>query len=145
MNPRFGLLAGALITASAALVLAFAPVSWLASLLDVSSDAVTTFLVRRYGASATAALFVVVAAAERGAIARRATLLGLATWFAVQGAVAVWGIVSGAVGGLAWLAMIADPLIAAWFFVLSARCAAAQPCPQVVPSSHGAPSEHAAS
>lgn len=127
MNPRFGLLVGALITAGAALVLAFAPVGWLASLLDVSSDAVTTFLLRRYGASATAALFAVVAAVERGATARRAALLGLATWFAVQGSVAVWGIVSGTVGGLAWLAMIADPLIAAWFFVLSVRDAAAQP------------------
>ncbi|HEX6336914.1 MAG TPA: hypothetical protein VFZ85_08170 [Jiangellaceae bacterium] len=119
MNPRHGLLAGAAIAGTVALVLAIAPTSWLADMLDVAGDDATAFLVRRYAASATAALFVAITGIAQGARPHRAGLLAVAVWFTVQGLVAVVGIVSGTVGGFAWLAAFADPLIAAWFFVLS--------------------------
>ena len=45
----------------------------------------------------------------------------LSAWFGVQGLVAVWGIAFGRVGGLAWVAVVADPLIAGWFIALSAK------------------------
>jgi hypothetical protein len=106
-------------TAAVALVLAIAPAGWMAELLDVASADATAFLTRRYAASATAALFVVTIAVMRGGSPRRAGLLALATWFAVQGVVAVVGLVSGTVGGLAWAAVLADPLLAAWFLVLA--------------------------
>jgi hypothetical protein len=32
-----------------------------------------------------------------------------------------WGLAGGTVGGFAWAAAIADPLIAAWFLILSRR------------------------
>lgn len=80
-----------------------------------------SFLVRRYAASAPATLAVVAAAVGSGTAPRRAVLLGLAVWFGAQGAVAVWGITTGRVGGLAWLALFADPLIAWWFAALSRR------------------------
>jgi hypothetical protein len=51
----------------------------------------------------------------------RAVLLGFGTWFGVQAVTAWWGVVAGAVGGFAWLAVVADPLIAAWFVFLSRR------------------------
>jgi len=51
---------------------------------------------------------------------RRTVLLGLCTWFGVQAANAV-GVISGAVGGFAWLALVADPLIAAWFQGVTSR------------------------
>jgi hypothetical protein len=119
VNPRYGLIAGAAIAGFAALVLAIVPAGWLADLLDVAGDDATAFLVRRYAASATAALLVVTASIARGADPQRAVLLALATWFAVQGIVAIVGIATGTVGGLAWLAVVADPLLAAWFFALS--------------------------
>jgi hypothetical protein len=90
-------------------------------MLDTSGADATTFLVRRYGASATAALAVTTAIIARGGAPQRAALLGVAAWFGGQAVVAVWGLASGTVGGLAWLAVFADPLIAAGFLALSAR------------------------
>jgi hypothetical protein len=119
VNPRYGLIAGAAIAGAVALVLATAPTTWLADLLDVAGQDATPFLTRRYAASATAALFVATTGIVRGTSPHRAGLLALTTWFAVQGLVAVTGIVSGTVGGLAWLAAVVDPLIATWFFALS--------------------------
>lgn len=119
VNPRHGLLAGATIAGTVALVLAIAPTSSLADLLNVAGDDATAFLVRRYAASATAALFVAITGIVRGASPHRTGLLAVAVWFSVQGLIAVIGIVSGTVGGLVWLAAFVDPLIAAWFFVLS--------------------------
>ena len=81
----------------------------------------TSFLVRRYAASATAALFVVTTAIARRTNPQRAALLGFATWFGVQGVVAIWGVGTGTVGGLAWVAVFADPLIAAWFVMWASR------------------------
>lgn len=121
MNPRYGLTAGAAIAAGAGLFLAIAPTSWLEELLDVRGADATSFLVRRYAASATAALFTVITAIARRTNPQRAALLGLATWFGVQGVVAILGVGTGTVGGLAWLAIFADPLIAAWFLMLSSR------------------------
>jgi hypothetical protein len=102
-------------------VLAFAPAAWLGEMLHVSGDAATSFLVRRYGASATAALFVVCLSVGRGAQGERAAVLGLGTWFGGQGLAAIHGVATGAVGGFAWLAIIADPALAAWFVVLTKR------------------------
>lgn len=107
-------------SAQPSLALAIAP-NWLAGLLDVSSDDATAFLVRRYGVSATAALIVVAIAISRQAAPQPAALLAFATWFGVQAVVAILGIVAGTVGGLAWLAAAADPLIAAWFFAVAGR------------------------
>jgi hypothetical protein len=121
MNPRYGVIAGAAIAAMAALVLAVVPTAWLADMLDVAGRDATTFLVRRYAASATAALAVVTIATARRTDPYRAALLGLSTWFGVQAGAAWWGVISGAVGGFAWLAMVADPLIAAWLLLLSRR------------------------
>ena len=121
MNPRHGLTAGAVIAAVVGLFLAVASAAWFEGLLDVSGADATTFLVRRYEASATVALFVVTAAIGLQANPQRAVLLALSAWFGVQGVVALSGVVSGTVGGLAWAAVFADPLIAAWFFALSGR------------------------
>jgi hypothetical protein len=121
VNPRYGLKAGIAIAAGVGLFLAIAPTSWLEELLDVRGADATSFLVRRYAASATAALFMVTTAIARRTNPQRAALSGLATWFGVQGLVAFLGVVTGTVGGLAWLAVLADPLIAAWFLMLSSR------------------------
>jgi hypothetical protein len=121
MNPRYGAIAGAVIAASVAMVLAVAPAGWLADMLGVSGHDATTFLIRRYAASATAALAVVTIAAARRTDPTRAVLLGLGTWFGVQAVTAWWGTLAGEVGGFAWLAVVADPLIAAWFLLLSRR------------------------
>jgi hypothetical protein len=121
MNPRYGVIAGVAIAALAAMVLAVAPTAWLADMLDVGDRVATTFLVRRYAASATAALAVVTIATARHTDPTRAVLLGLSTWFGVQAVTAWWGVVAGAVGGFAWLATVADPLIAAWFLLLSRK------------------------
>lgn len=118
MNPRLGVAIGAVLAGAVALILAFAPLSWLVSLLDVSGADATTFLVRRYGVSATVGVAVVTAALARRVTPLRAALLALAAWFGVQAAAAAWGLASGTVAGLAVLALIADPLIAAWFLVL---------------------------
>jgi hypothetical protein len=104
-----------------AAVLAVAPAAWLAEILGAEGHDATTFLIRRYGASATAALAVVAIATARRADPRRAVLLGLSIWFGVQALTAWWGLITGAVGGFAWLAMAADPFIAAWFLFLSRR------------------------
>jgi hypothetical protein len=123
MTPRSGLIVGAALAALVALVLAFVPADWLAGLLSVSGADATSFLVRRYGASATAALFVSTAAIVLKTAPSRAALLALSAWFGVQGLVAIWGIAFGSVGGLAWLAVVADPLIAGWFIALAAKVA----------------------
>lgn len=123
MTPRSGLIAGAVLAAFVALVLAFVPAGWLAGLLNVSGADATSFLVRRYGASATAALFVSTAAIVQKTAPARAALLALSAWFGVQGLVAMWGISFGHVGGLAWAAVVADPLIAGWFIALSVKAA----------------------
>jgi hypothetical protein len=115
------LIVGAGMGAAVALVLAVAPVAWFEDLLRLSGDDAAAFLLRRYAASATAAILVYAAGALRGSDRRKVALLALGTWFAIQGAVAIVGIVTGIVGGMAWAAMFADPLIAAWFFTVSAR------------------------
>lgn len=94
------------------------PTEWLVQMLAVSSQDAVAFLLRRYGASATAALFVLLLALARGAAPLRAADGALAVWFAVQGAVAVWRLSQGMVGGLTWFALVADPAIAAGFLVL---------------------------
>jgi hypothetical protein len=121
MTPRFGLITGAALTSFVALVSAFVPVDWLAGMLGVSGVDATSFLLRRYGGSATAALCVSTAAIARHAAPARAALLALSAWFSVQGLVALWGLAFGQVGGLAWVAVVADPLIARWFIALSAK------------------------
>lgn len=121
MTPRFGLITGAALAACVALVLAFVPADWLAGLLGVSGVDATSFLVRRYGASATAALCVSTAAIAAHAAPSRAALLALSAWFGVQGLVALLGLASGHVGGLAWVAVVADPVIAGWFIALAAK------------------------
>jgi hypothetical protein len=119
--PRYGLVAGATMTALVAVVLASVPVTWLEGMLDTAGAEATTFLVRRYAASATAALAVVTIGIVRCADPRRAALLGLGTWFGVQAVTAWWGVISGSVGGFAWAAVVADPLLAAAFLILSRR------------------------
>jgi hypothetical protein len=121
MTPRFGLITGVALAAFVALVLAFAPADWLAGLLGGSGVDATSFLVRRYGASATAALFVSTAAIAAHVAPSRAALLALSVWFGAQGLVALWGLAFGHVGGLAWAAVVADPLIAGWFIALSVK------------------------
>ena len=121
MHPRHGLITGASIAGVVAVVLAFAPTDWLAELLAVDGPDATTFLVRRYAASATAAVFVATASIARRAEPRRASLYALATWFGVQGAVAVAGVLSSTVGGLVWVAIVADPALALWFLTLTKR------------------------
>jgi hypothetical protein len=74
-------------------------------------------------------LLVVTASIARGADPQRAVLLALSTWFAVQGIVAIVGIATGTVGGLAWLAIVVDPLVAAWFFDLSRNVQRNSPVP----------------
>lgn len=90
-------------------------------MLSTSGDDATAFLVRRYAGSATAALAVVATSVARRMDARTAVLFGLGTWFGVQAMTAWWGVASGMVGGFAWVAAIADPLLATWFMILSRR------------------------
>jgi hypothetical protein len=121
VSPRHGILAGAAVAALAAAVLAVAPVAWLRDMLAASGTDAATFLVRRYAASATTALAVVAIAVAVRTDARSAVLLGLGTWFGGQAVTAWWGLATGAVGGFAWAAAVADPLLAAWFLILSRR------------------------
>lgn len=103
------------------MALAVLPASTLGSLLDVDGPAATAFLVRRYAVSATAALCVAIIGLARTSSPERAALLAVATWFAGQGIVALLGLATGDVGGLAWVAVVADPLLAAVFLVASRR------------------------
>ena len=121
MEPRHGLAVGSLVATVAAAVFMLAPVSWFGDVLEVSGDDASRFLVRRYASSATAALAVVAIGAWREIGSLRATLLGFAAWFGVQGSIAIWGLVAGTVGGVAWLAAVADPLLCAWFSFLAGR------------------------
>jgi hypothetical protein len=114
VNSRHALLAAAVLTGGVAAALAVLPTSTLSSLLDVDGAAATAFLVRRYAVSATAALCVAIAGLARTR-PHRAALLAVTTWFAVQGIVAVLGLARGDVGGLAWVAVVADPLLAIVF------------------------------
>ncbi len=131
MNFRFGVIAGGVIAGGVAVLLAVAPAIWLADMLDVTGHDATTFLVRRYAASATAALAVVAIATARRTEPRRAVLLGFGTWFGLQAVTASWGLIAGVVGGFAWLAMVADPLIAAWFLYQARTSLRPIPSPQV--------------
>ena len=121
INPATGVAVGAVLAAGIAVVLLIAPVAWFEDLLDATRADLGAFLVRRYAASATAALFVMALGTARSNRPRRVALQALATWFGVQGAIAVWGIASGSVGGLTWLAVVADPSIAAAFLMLARR------------------------
>jgi len=121
VNPRYALVAGAAMAALVSVVLASVPVTWLEDMLDTAGTEATSFLVRRYAASATAALAVVTFGILRGADPRRAGLLGLGTWFGVQALTAWWGVILGSVGGFAWAAVVADPLLAGAFLILSRR------------------------
>jgi len=104
-----------------AVILAGMPVTWLEDMLATAGGEAITFLVRRYAASATAALAVVTIGIIRRTEPRRAALLGLSTWFGVQAVSAWWGVISGTVGGFAWAAVVADPLLAVGFLILSRR------------------------
>jgi hypothetical protein len=127
VNPRSALAVGAVLAGGTAAVLALLPTSWLSSMLEVSQDDAAAFLVRRYAVSATAALCVVSAGLARGADPARTGLLALAVWFAGQGIVAAWGLAAGAVEGLAWVAVVVDPLIATSFYTLSAKATRRSP------------------
>ena len=109
------------------MALAVLPTNLLESLLEVDGRAATAFLVRRYAVSATAALCVAIIGVARASSPERAALLAVATWFAVQGIVAVVGLATGDVGGLTWVAIVADPLLAAGFLV-AARGAGHRRC-----------------
>jgi hypothetical protein len=98
----------------------------LGSLLDVDGPAATAFLVRRYAVSATVALCIAIIGIARTSSPERAALLAVATWFAVQGIVALLGLATGDVGGLAWVAVVADPLLAVGF-LLASRGAGSRP------------------
>lgn len=126
-NPRLGLHVGVALAALVSLILAFTPANWLGEMLSVSGDGATSFLVRRYGASATAALAVGCLQVARGAHGEHAALQSFATWFAGQGLVAIHGVATGTVGGFAWLAVFADPALAAWFLLLALRPASRTP------------------
>jgi hypothetical protein len=121
VNPRSALALGAVLAGATAAALALLPTSWLSSMLEVGEDDAASFLVRRYAVSATAALCVVGAGLARGADPARTGLLAFAVWFAGQGIVAASGLATGAVGGLAWLAVAVDPVIAAWFYAQRSR------------------------
>lgn len=123
MNPRLGLKIGALITGVATLVLIIAPSDWFADLLAISDQDVASFLVKRYAASSTAALFVFVGSTAMRRDAESSALLALSTWFAIQAGVAIWGVSTGIVGGMAWTAAFSDPLLAIWFYMLSRKAA----------------------
>lgn len=128
MKPRTALTTGATLAGAVALVLALVPADRLAGLLALAPDDAATFLVRRYAASATAAVAVTSLGIARGQGPERASLLGLATWFAVQALAAAVGLATGTVGGLAWLAVVADPVLATGFAILARR--AGQPAPE---------------
>jgi hypothetical protein len=110
---------GMVLTAGVALALAVLPTRWLTSLLDVDGPAATAFLVRRYAVSATAALCVALAGIVCNSSPERTALRALATWFGVKGVVAWLGLLTGDVGGLAWVAAAVDPLLAAGFLIAS--------------------------
>jgi hypothetical protein len=121
MNRRFPFAIGTAMAGGIALVLGAAPVHWLAGLLELTEGETAAFLLRRYAASASLALAIAAYAAASGVESGRALFLGFGAWFAGQGLVAVAGLVSGTAGGLIWLAVVADPLVALWFFVLARK------------------------
>jgi len=121
MQPRTSLTIGATLAGAVALVFAFVPADLLADRLALAPDDAATFLVRRYAASATAAVAVTSLGIARGQEPERSALFGLATWFAVQALAAVVGLATGTVGGVAWLAVVADPVLAAGFAILGRR------------------------
>lgn len=121
MQPRTSLTIGATLAAGVALILALVPGEVIAALLSLAPDDATTFLVRRYAASATAAMAVTSLGITRGHSPQRSALLGLATWFGVQALIIVAGLATGVVGGLAWLAALGDPALAAWFAIFAHR------------------------
>jgi hypothetical protein len=127
VNPRHVIVAGMVLTGGVALALAVLPTRWLTSLLDVDGPAATAFLVRRYAVSATAALYVTLAGIVRHSSPERTALRALATWFGVQGVVALLGLLTGDVGGMAWVAAAVDPLLAAGFLVASRGAASTSP------------------
>jgi hypothetical protein len=85
MTPRHGLIFGFFVAAAVALALAVAPTRIFEDLPEVSTADATSFLLRRYGASATAAVAVFAASVLRGGNVDRGSLLALGTWFIVQG------------------------------------------------------------
>jgi hypothetical protein len=121
MQPRTALTIGATLAGAVALVVALVPADRLAGLLALAPDDAATFLLQRYAASATAAVAVTSLGIARGQAPERSALFGLATWFAVQALAVVVGLATGTVGGVAWLAVVADPVLATGFAVLARR------------------------
>jgi hypothetical protein len=121
MQPRTALTIGATLAGAVALVFALVPADWFAGLLALAPEDAATFLARRYAASATAAVAVTSLGIARGREPERSALFGLATWFAVQALAAVVGLATDTVGGVAWLAVVADPMLATGFAILARR------------------------
>jgi hypothetical protein len=118
---RFGLIIVAVLTGLVAVALLILPSALTADLMALSPDATADFLVRRYAASATVGLCVAAVMARTGAPAASALYGGVSAWFAMQGAVALWAVISGTAGGAIWLALAADPTLAISFLILSRR------------------------
>jgi hypothetical protein len=121
---RLGLIAVAVLTGFVSLALLVLPSALVGYLMALSPEIAADFLVRRYAVSATAGLCVAALMARTRAPAAKAVYGGVSAWFAVQGAVALWAVISGVAGGAIWLALVADPVLAMAFFVLSRRVVA---------------------
>lgn len=85
-------------------------------------DEAGDFMTRRYGAAGTLGLGVALWLA-RDRPAASAVLGGVASWFFVQGGVAIAGLVTGIVSGAAWLALAVDLPLGIGALLLAARLA----------------------
>lgn len=112
------LIFGSLAMASASLLFGFFPARWTATLLQVPPDYAVDLLLKRYAASASAAILALTLCALWHIPFKRSLLLGFSIWFIAQAFAAGWGLIAYEAGGFAWLAVLADPLLSLWFFTM---------------------------
>ncbi|WP_350333964.1 hypothetical protein [Coralliovum pocilloporae] len=118
MLVKYSLLFGGFGIGAAVLLFGFFPAQWTASLLGIAPEDAADVTLKRYGASASAALLVLTICAFRNIAFQRALLLGFATWFCGQALAAAWAALTLDTGPYLWLALVADPALTLWFFRL---------------------------
>jgi hypothetical protein len=132
---RAALMLGTVAAVGGAGFLAAVPAEWMADRLALADDAdAAGFLLRRFGASATAGLAVTAGSALRGVDAAPAALAGLAAWFGGQAVTAVGGLATGTVGGVAWFSAVLDPTMAGLLGLAAHRARAAQHAREATPA-----------
>jgi len=94
--------------------------SAIATLFGLDVGAGGEFMTRRYGAAGMVGLGVALWLAT-GRTAPSAVLGGVAAWFFVQGGVAIVATLSGTISGVAWVTVLADPILGVASLLLARR------------------------